>query len=228
MNQIAAAILVALGLFGGMLILVEVGRRIGARRIAEDALGARLGTGAIEGAVFALLGLLIAFTFSGAASRFDQRRDLIIEEANDIGTAYLRLDLLPAAAQPALRQAFREYVDSRLQAYRRLPDVAAAKTALAKSAALQQRIWTEAVTASQAGGAAPDAAKLLLPALNAMIDISSTRTLKAQLHPPAIIFGMLCAFALGSALLAGYGMAGGRKRSWLHVIGFAAILAISV
>ena len=56
--------------------------------------------GVIEGAVFALLGLLLAFTFSGAATRFEGRRHLIVEEANDIGTAYLRVDLLPADAQP--------------------------------------------------------------------------------------------------------------------------------
>jgi hypothetical protein len=47
----------------------------------------------VEGAVFGLLGLLIAFTFSGAASRFDDRRALIVEEANDIGTAWLRVAL---------------------------------------------------------------------------------------------------------------------------------------
>src|SRR5580765_7773073 len=79
--------LFALGLFLGMLILLEVGRRIGARRLAEDPEGAEAGVGTVEGAVFALLGLLIAFTFSGAASRFDTRRQLIIEETNDIGTA---------------------------------------------------------------------------------------------------------------------------------------------
>jgi len=66
--------LFALGLFLGMLILLEVGRRIGARRLAEDPEGAEAGVGTVEGAVFALLGLLIAFTFSGAASRFDTRR----------------------------------------------------------------------------------------------------------------------------------------------------------
>ena len=60
------------------------------------------------------MGLLIAFTFSGAATRFDGRRQLIGEEANAIGTAYLRMDLLPQAAQPALREDFRNYVDARL------------------------------------------------------------------------------------------------------------------
>ena len=93
-----------------MLILLEVGRRIGARRLAEDPMGAAAGVGTVEGAVFALFGLLIAFTFSGAAARFDTRRQLIIEETNAIGTAYLRLDLLPVDAQPGLREKFRRYV----------------------------------------------------------------------------------------------------------------------
>jgi hypothetical protein len=58
------------------------------------------------------MGLLIAFTFSGAASRFDTRRQLVVEEANAIGTAYLRLDLLPASAQSALRESFRRYLEA--------------------------------------------------------------------------------------------------------------------
>jgi hypothetical protein len=93
-------LLFALGLFLGMLMVLEIGRRIGARRLAEDPKGAEAGVGTVEGAIFALLGLLIAFTFSGAASRFDTRRQLVIEETNDIGTAYLQLDLLPVDAQP--------------------------------------------------------------------------------------------------------------------------------
>ncbi len=61
-------------LFVGMLVLLEVGRRIGARRLARDPEGARTGVTAVEGALFGLLGLLIAFTFSGAASRLEARR----------------------------------------------------------------------------------------------------------------------------------------------------------
>jgi hypothetical protein len=57
------------------------------------------------------LGLLIAFIFSGALTRFDTRRVQVVEEANAIGTAWLRLDLLPAAAQPKLRDTFRAYVE---------------------------------------------------------------------------------------------------------------------
>jgi hypothetical protein len=152
---------------------------------------------------------------------------LIVEEANAIGTAYLRLELLPLAAQPALRQSFRQYVDTRLEVYRKLPDIQAAKAELAKATVLQNDIWTQAVTAChEAEG--PQATMLLLPALNAMIDISTTRTVAAQTHLPPIVFTMLVVLTLASSLLAGYGMAGRRSRSWIHVLGFAAILTITV
>ncbi len=228
MNYDSIVSLTTLALFVGMLLLLEVGRRAGVRRLADDPDGAQAGTGAVDGAVFALLGLLVAFTFSGAASRFDERRSLIVQEANDIGTAYLRVDLLPAGAQPALRDLFRRYVDSRLEVYRKLPDVEAAKAELARSTRLQGEIWRHAVAAGRMEGAPPAATMLLLPALNQMIDITTTRTMAAQAHPPLVIFAMLFGLALAGALLAGYGMAGGKSRSWIHMIGFAAIMAGAV
>jgi hypothetical protein len=99
MGTTRLGMLLAALLFVGMLILLEVGRRAGVRRQLRDPSGT--GAGALEAAVFGLLALLIAFTFSGAASRFDARRHLVVEEANAIGTAYLRVDLLPPAVQPA-------------------------------------------------------------------------------------------------------------------------------
>ncbi len=228
MTRMFVAALLAAGLFVGMLALLEVGRRVGTKRLARDPDGARAGTGAIEGAVFALVGLLIAFTFSGAASRFDVRRDLVVQETNAIGTAYLRLDLLPEAVRPAMRKQFRDYVDARLLTYQKLPDVAAAMAELARSNVLQQEIWHEAIAAGQMAGGSPDAIKLLLPALNEMIDVVTTRTMATQIHPPVVIFLMLFALTLAGALLAGYGMAGGRTRNWLHIVGFAAVMSVAV
>jgi hypothetical protein len=216
------------GLFLGMLLFLEIGRRIAVRRMREDTGATGEGIGAVDGAVFALLGLLIAFTFSGASSRFDMRRQLIVEETNDIGTAYLRLDLLPADAQPALRESFRRYLDARIDVYRKLPDLAAAKESLAKANELQRQIWRQAVVASRAEGAPPAASILLLPALNAMIDITTTRTMAAQMHPPAVVFVMLFALALAASLLAGYGMTGSRVRRWFHMLGFALVVAFAV
>lgn len=229
MNPIAAAVFLALSLFVGMLFLLAAGRHIGARRLVSEGEGAKTGTGAVEGAVFALLGLLVAFTFSSAASKFDTRRDLIVQEANAIGTAYLRLALVPEAPQRALRESFRRYVDSRLVVYRIATyDPARFREETARVSALQLEIWNQALSATQEKGAASGAPMLLLPALNDMIDITTTRTLATEMHPPVLIFGLLAFLALASALLAGYGMAGSRSPSWLHMIGFAAVMALAV
>src|SRR5262245_52835786 len=133
MSSIQFAFWLNIAFFLGMLGLLEVGRRIGARRVASDPEGARTGIGPIDGAVFGLLGLLLAFTFSSAASRFDVRRQLIVQETNAIGTAWLRIDLMPAGAQPELRDLFRRYLDSRLEMYRLLPDLEGAQAAFAQS-----------------------------------------------------------------------------------------------
>lgn len=219
--------LVALALFLGLVVCQEIGRRLGARHLAAQEQEDRAGLGAIEGAVFALMGLLIAFTFSGAASRFDARRQLVADEANAIGTAWLRIDLLPADAQPAIRDAFRGYLDARLELYRRIDDEAAGQAALANAEGRQREIWALALVAAPRA-ALPQAATLVVPALNEMFDIAATRLLALRIHPPPIVFGMLFAVALASALFAGYGMAASRRPSWIHRIGFALIVSVSV
>jgi hypothetical protein len=218
----------AAGLFLAVLLLLEVGRRIGHRRLKREGDTVFGGIGSLDGAVLGLLGLLVAFSFSGAASRFDARRQLVVQEANAIGTAYLRVDLLAAPAQPAVRASFRRYLDSRLEVYRRLPDVEAARDELRRSADLQAQLWALAVAACGQAGSSSDACRLLLPALNEMIDITTTRTGAAGIHPPRVIFAMLVVTALTSALLAGYGLAAGRTRKSLHMVAFAAVIAVAV
>jgi hypothetical protein len=225
MHYTLLGVSVAVVLFLGMLVLLELGRRVGQRRLAADTEAA--GVGVIDGAVFALLGLLLAFTFSGAAARFETRRSLVVEEANAIGTAYLRLDLLPPDAQPPLREKFRRYVETRLEAYRAMPDVWAARAELAKAAALQGEIWSQAVAATSSERYQPTRV-VVLPAINAMIDITTTRTVAAQAHPPMVIFSMLVLVAMVSSLLAGNAVAAKKSRPWLHMLGFAAATALAV
>ena len=227
MGYTSTIIFSAFCLFVGMVLFLEFGRRIGIKRMAKDPEGVRVGLGTIDGAIFGLLGLLVAFTFSGAASRFDSRRQLVIEETNVIGTAYLRIDLLPPDQQPALRKSFRQYLDSRLAAYSKLPDLEAAQADLAKSMVILNEIWPQAVAACRASDDR-SAALLLLPAVNQMIDIASTHKMVAQIHPPMIIFFMLSVLALVSSLLAGYGMAGSKTHSWIHIFGFALVMAMTV
>jgi hypothetical protein len=222
------ALLLIGGLFVGMLVFSELGRRIGVARLARDPEGLSKGAAAAEAALFALLGLLIAFTFSGAASRFEDRRHLINAEANAIGTAYLRIDLLPADAQPPIRQQMRRYVEVRSATYRNVTDREATNAKLAEGALLQGDIWNKAVTASQRQDARPTAAMLLLPALNEMIDITATRKTATENHPPIEIFLLLVALSLVGALLVGYSMSLNKDRGWLHNTVFAAVLSITV
>jgi len=227
MEPPVSPVLFSLFLFFGMLILLEAGRRFGLMRRSRESEGERSNLGPVEGAVFALFGLLMAFTFSGAASRFNEKRMLIAEEANTIETAYLRLHMVPESA-PKIQDLFREYVDSRLKTYRLLPDMKAASLEMVNSKKLQEEIWTESVAATRVKSAHPAAAWVLLPALNSMIDIMTTRTMALQVHPPRIIFALLFALGLICSLLAGYRMSAGKHRSWLHILGFAVITVIVV
>jgi len=221
------SILSAAGFLLMLLLLVEAGRRIGLRRASKDPDPSRLGIGPIEGALFGLLGLLIAFTFSGAENRFQARRQLIVQEANAIGTAYLRVDLLPSSEQPRMRENFRRYVDARLAVYRLLSNPQASREARLQAEALQLEIWGQAVRCTQASGA-PLPGLLLLPALNEMIDVTTTRAVALQTHPPRIVYGILFGLTFLSALVAGYATAGSRARSWLHITGFAAAMVLAL
>lgn len=228
MSLILIALLSAVGLFILMLAAAEGGRRLGVARLARDTGGLAKGSGSAEAAMFALFGLLIAFTFSGAASRFADRRDLIVNEANAIGTAYLRLDLLPSGAQPPLRELFRNYGDNRYRVYRQAADTAATEAMFAETARLQSEIWTRAVAALESQGMSPPRAMLVLGALNQMIDITATREMATRNHPPVVVFLLLASLSLVCSLLVGYATSQNADRSWLHTLTFAAIISLTV
>jgi len=221
-------ILISLGLFVGMTLAIEAGRRIGLARIAREADGLAKGMGAAEGAVFGLFGLLLAFTFSGAAGRFEARRDLITQETNAIGTAWLRLGVLPAEAQPPLRDLFRAYLDSRLMSYGHAANEAIAMSHYAESVGLQERIWVAAMAAVRRPEAPPAAAILLLPALNAMIDITTTRLVAVRSHPPPVVFILLFVLCLIGALLVGYNGAAKNGRSVFHSTLYCVVMVLAI
>jgi hypothetical protein len=225
MGRFALSVTISVGLFLGIFVMWEIGRRVALYR--RDLGAERTGIGAVEGAVFGLMGLMLAFSFSGAMSRWDTRRDQVVEEANRIGTAWLRLDLLPADRQPALRELFRRYLDLRLAAYQGLSHTEVSFEEIARANALQLEIWKSAVGACLV----PEGERariLLLPALNDMIDITTTRTMATQTHPPAIITVLLLGLVLASSLLAGAAMAHPHSRGWVHMTCFALVMSISV
>ena len=226
MSAAQLAILISTGLFVLLLACLAIGYRVGWRN-TKELTTAHEGIGAIEAAIFALLGLLLGFSFSGATARLDARRQLIVNEANAIGTAYLRVDLLPTSEQEEMRQLFRQYVDARLEAFAHIPDMKAFRQANAQSGQLQQQIWARAVAASR-NDPTQNSARLLLPALNEMIDVTTSRTIATDTHLPWLVFALLVFIALASGVVAGYAMSKRRRRSWLHMVLYAASIAITV
>jgi hypothetical protein len=223
------SMLFAVVTFGGILLSIWLGNRVSVAGLAKNSSsGDAKGIGAIEGALFGLLGLMIAFTFSGAASRFEERRHLITEEANAIGTAWLRIDVLPAESQPAIRNLFLQYMDNRSTVYRNNKTPQEREAKLNITAELQKEIWQNAVQASQRPDARNQASMLLLPALNEMIDITTTRQVATENHPPLIIFILLEALTFVTAFLAGLGIAGDSSRIKMHKFVFALIMSLTL
>jgi hypothetical protein len=211
----------------GMIFCMECGYRAGMRRAGNEPGWDRSGVGAIEGAILGLLTLVIAFSYSEAGSRFEYRRQLVVEEANAIGTAYLRVDLLPAGEQPAIRRLFRDYLDARIGAVDKLPDVAAAEAEAARSEAIGRQIWALALEGSK-GEDRRTAALLLTPSLNSMIDIGNESFYAAKRHAPGLIFALIAGLALLGAAVAGYGLAGGRERPVMLMAAFIAAVVLAV
>lgn len=205
----------------------EMGRRLRLRAKAREHGQEETGLGPVEAASFSLLGLLLAFAFSGAAGRFDDRRQLAIAESNALGTAYLRLSLVPGSLRPSLQAQLRAYTDARLAGYRALPDAAAARGHFERATRLQAPLWEASIKASE-GVSDSRAAILLLPALNTAFDLATTRTAVFFLHPPPVTFVLLFALALLCSVLAGWSMGATPNRRRLHALGFVGSLALTL
>jgi hypothetical protein len=219
----SALIFVALWFALSILVLVcsEIGYRAGRRAAHHE------GTGAIEAAILGLLGLMLAFSFAAAQGRLEARRALAVEEANDIGTAYLRLDLLPASEQPRIRELFRRYLDARLRVYQSLPDRREAESVLSEGEGLQREIWSGTEQACHREQWTP-APMLILPAINQMIDITTARTLMLRTHNPRLVTGLLVFLAAIGAIVAGFAMSVAKTRNLLYMILFASTISITV
>jgi len=225
MNHETIALVCGGLVFVGIVAFTLAGHRFGRWHLRRST-AERVGVGAVEGAVFALLGLLIAFTFHGAYGRFETRRQLIVQEANAIETGYARLDLLPSAAQAPLRALFLDYADARGAFFVKLNDPPAAAAELARATALQKEIWQQAVAATSEEGY-QTTRLLVLPAINEMMSLTTTRAIAVQTHPPLAIFLMLFGLAIGCAALTGYGMAKNETPSIVYVMTFAAVTAFT-
>jgi hypothetical protein len=206
-----------------LLVCMEAGFRLRHKQSEPPS-----GLGVIEGAIFGLLGLLLAFAFSGADSRFEARRQLVVQETNAISSAWEHLDLLPPATQPEIRADFRSYVDARLSFYEDLrSNWSKIRADVARSNALQKKIWLESIEAAQQSPS-PALMPMVISSIDSMISVTSTRGTGLQSQPPLPIFLPLFVLALVSSVIAGYGMGEPVKRPWLHMLVFVVALTITI
>jgi Protein of unknown function (DUF4239) len=201
----------AVGL-GVVLALSEIGWQLGVR--AEGRGSSNLTT--LESAMLGLLALMIAFTFSMALSRFETRRDAVLNEANAIGTTALRARLLPGPHRTETLKLLREYVQLRLDIVRSGTSLAERMAVVDRSNALQESLWQQAQTmAAKDKGLIPTG--LFIQSLNVMIDDQGKRLAALRSRVPNIVLLALFAIAAVAGAFAGYASGLDAKRSRLPV-----------
>jgi hypothetical protein len=203
-----------------LVIAIELGYRSGSKfqSAANDSTRNQINT--IQGSLLGVLALLLAFTFSLALQRYDSRSQAVINEANAIGTAILRAELLPASVRDQAGRLLCEYLDLRVQASAVSLDREADRAAIvAESTGKLDAVWTLAIEAAQQEPN-PVSSGLFIQSLNDVIDAYGTRDAELNRHVPEIVLFLLFgAFMLATCLI-GYasGVAGHRASFATYIL----------
>jgi hypothetical protein len=211
-----------------VLLAFEGGLRVGQYRRRRSEQEDRPPVGEMVAATLALLAFMLGFTFSLAASRFELRRSLVIEEANAIGTTYLRAGLLPEPHRTEVRSLLREYVDVRLEAV----EPGNLSRSINRSEELHARLWSHAVAVGEKDPGSI-VVGLFIATLNDVIDLHAKRLgLGARNRIPGIIWTALYFVAIIGTSVMGFhaGLAGaGRSPAILAlVLSFSAVMTLIV
>jgi hypothetical protein len=214
---------IAAGLIGGVVVAHELGFRLGSLvRSADDPFDQHLAL--IRTSTAALVAILIGFAFSGAASRFVDRLDIILREANALGTAYLRADTIAEPQRSELKAALREYTADRVQL---LSGAGRDRIEflLAKVGGLHERMWKLAVKGTEGD---PELMLVVLPPINQVIDLHSTHLAMARRHLPLPIMAVLLGTVAISFCLVGFvGGRVGRRFTLLDSV-YAVVLTVAL
>ncbi|NEU09566.1 hypothetical protein GZH53_14665 [Flavihumibacter sp. R14] len=181
--------------------------------------------GTLNGTLLGLLGLLLAFTFGMSNSRFDTRRKVVIEEVNSIGTAVLRTDIYPDSIRRLLRANFKAYVEARIAHYQAGMDMEKTMENYQKADSIGKEIWAIMAAYAKVDNITTRTSELV-PALNEMIDITTTRRAAGEGTIPDSIMYFLFILCFCSAFLLGYDNK--NKIDWIGVMGLAIMLSSTV
>lgn len=224
MNFYAYAITYSASLFIGLILCLKIGHKIGRRERDKDKEG---GGSALDGVVFAVLGLLLAFSFSSSIDSYNAHRNLLTKEANDISDAYAKLDLMPEEYQPALRTLLLEYADARLIATEAKKNSPEELAALELGHRQQDRIWLLVAEALKSSLAVP-AQEQIVQTFTAMTGSISDQLAEDWNHMPGIIYALIFTLALMAALIAGYGLGTVREIPAIRMVVFALSIVVTV
>jgi len=200
-----------------LLLAVEIGFRLGRRRHSNSTEHSRSHINTLQAASLGLLALLLGFTFSMSVTRFDTRKQLVLDEANAIGTTYLRAQFLPDPARTEVSKLLRRYVDVRLEFYQAGIDQGRLQKVDENTERLHKALWASAITAA---GADPRAIPtgLFVQSLNEVIDLHAKRLTALENHVPESVLLLLCLVAVLSLCLVGYGAGMGMHRNLLPTV----------
>jgi hypothetical protein len=185
-----------------MMATSEAGYALGLRaKIDEKAKGV---IPTIATAILAVLGLLLGFTMSMAVSRYDTRRYLVLDEANALGTAYLRAQVVPQPESTELQDLLRQLVDVRTRYAEGAIDAQRMRKARAETEELQGEIWARATAVAQRDPRSVPAG-LLLQALNNAFDVENSRWTAFLSHVPESVIYVNALMGVIAVLMVGYG-----------------------
>lgn len=209
-----SSLLIVAALLLCMVLSIEFGYRIrGARRKQAAANEAIQQASAVLVSMLGLLALLLAFTFSASLQRYDDRSRSVVAEANAIGTAYLRAELVPGdIAGASAQDLVRQYLDVRIREGRvDFNDAAERNLLLATARTLEARLWGHAVAGARLDPG-PVTSGLFIQSLNDLIDASAARRAANSRHVPEVVIFLVFATILVTTATLGYasGLAGHR------------------
>jgi len=210
-----------------MLLMAEIGWRFGHHLSIKYQAQKADSSDTFLAAIFGLMALLVALTFSGGSDRFDHRRELIIQEVSTISTAYLSVDLLSSKDQPKIRELFNQYLDSRIEIYQfeGAPSAAEIESRTQIHNAVGERLWKEVV---HAVGDTQYPQKLvaaqILPQLSDMFTASENQRLSVKLHPPLIVFQLMLILCMIGSMVAGYNLGIQNQRDWFLTLVFVILM----
>ncbi len=181
--------------------------------------------GPIEGSMLGLLALILAFTFGMAGDRFNTRRNIIVDEANCISTAILRTDLYPDSIRNEFISYFKGYVEARIAYYNDGFDEAGVDSMLRLAQFYSGKIWK--LAASEVIADNSERTTEIIPALNSMIDITTTRDMARITTIPESIWILLFILTLSASFISGYGSKTG-KIDRVLLVGFVLMTSMTI